>query len=283
MRLTVASPQLDCHEVRATLATQASRGQLELSAAIRLHVDHCRECWAEVVKLRWELGRGSSSVAELEQFLGSRFQSGLDSSWRLAEEWNGSPRRTRQEVEDFYRCTGWYVYNLVLWEASGQRRDYVAEAKGILDEWPIDSILDLGAGVGTDALRFSRMGFETFACEYNNESSRFMAWRATQHALPIRIISPDDPALARVRVDLVWAMDVIEHLPDPASVLSRVLPNTNLFVYDTEHSGTSGGRQPFHYQHRFEDIAQIAEGHGLRPVPQWWDKYRLRVFVRATV
>jgi SAM-dependent methyltransferase len=279
----VGPSQLRCDAIRASLASHGSRGQLELSAAVRNHVDHCQDCWAEVVRLRWELSQGSRSLAELEQFLGDKFESGLDSSWRLAKEWNESPRQTRQEVEEFYRRTPWYAYNLVLWEASGQRRQYVTEARDILEEWGTESVLDLGAGVGTDAVQFLEMGLDTTACEYSNESSRFMAWRATQRALPIQIISPDDPALEGVGADLVWAMDVIEHLPDPGSVLSKVLRNATLFVYDTEHSGTSGGRQPFHYQHRFEDIARIVDGHGLSPIPYWWDRCKLHVFARAKV
>jgi SAM-dependent methyltransferase len=270
-----------CGAVEEALRGCADLGRIDLPPSVRRHLDECRACWAQFVALRWTLSEGSQAVEELQEYLGQQFEWGIDASWRLAEDWNARPRGASEDVEQFYRTTRWYLYTLVLWDASGQRRQYVEDAREILSAYGVRSVLDLGAGVGTDSLRFAASGIETHACEFDNAASRFLLWRAARRHLAIRIHRPGDDDVERLQVDLLWAMDVIEHLPDPERVLSPLLKNVRLFIYDTEHAGRSGGRQPFHYEHTFEAIAAIASGAGLSPARRWSASARLRVFERV--
>ncbi|MCP4304545.1 MAG: class I SAM-dependent methyltransferase [bacterium] len=217
----------------------------------RTHSDNCRDCWALYVDLRWELARDSVDVAELKAFLGGRFVDGIDASWALVDDWESSPRESVAEVEDFYRSTDWYVYNLVVWKASGQRPAYVANANEVISIHELKSVLDFGAGVGNDALEFAEAGLRVIACDFNNVAADFLKWRATRRGLNIDFVDADilRNAPAAQRTDLVWAMDVFEHVADPATWLTRLLQHPDVVMYSSEHTGDSGGRHPFHIQH----------------------------------
>ena len=93
---------------------------------------------------------------------------------------------------------------------------------------------------------------QKYTYEINSLSNKFLKWRVKARKLEIKmhsIISTIDQDY-----DLLWAMDVIEHLADPIVTLKPLLGKCRLFIYDTEYSGKSGGRHPFHFQHREKEL-----------------------------
>src|SRR4051812_12519500 len=107
-------------------------GRIRLDPGLRDHVDSCPSCWSVLLASRWKVAERSESFADLRDFLGSEFQYGIDSSWLLVDDWNSRPRDTPEEIAAFYRETPWYLYNLVLWDASGQRPPYVTMAEAVI-------------------------------------------------------------------------------------------------------------------------------------------------------
>lgn len=229
-------------------------------ASVKLHLNDCRECWAIWNALRWEIAATSTHLQELREYMGVSFRYGLDSSWLLAEEWNSRPRTSRVDVEKFYRETPWYVYNQVIFVASGQRPPYGPVAMTRMAESGVRSILDFGCGVGTDGLLFASAGYFVKFIDINRHCRSFLEWRIARRQLSnAKVIASVDSSHG---CDTLWLMDVVEHLPVPEDVLRPLLPGVNCVFVDTHTASDSGGRHPFHYEESFGRAAVMLRDEG---------------------
>jgi HAD superfamily hydrolase (TIGR01450 family) len=241
---------ISCSAVRDYLDGLSAGVHYHLPPATRAHIDECPSCSNFYNQVKWKLSDGSSDLAELKEFLGNEFKSGVDASAELANEWKIKSPQTPDQVLAFYRETSWYAYNLVLWQASGRRPNYVERAQPILRRYRCESIVDFGAGVGNDALKLAALGYHVIAVDFDNMSSRFLRYRADVRKLAnFEFIDIDSADLSTIKPDALWAMDVIEHLINPVQMLAPVLQTARLLIYDSEHTGTSCGKQNFHFQH----------------------------------
>lgn len=226
-----------------------------LRKTARQHMDLCPECWDAWNSVRWQRAERTADLAELRQFLGEEMVEKVDSSWKLAEEWNRLRPSTQEEVFSFYKHTPWYLYNLLIWHASGQRPRYGASGIALLPELGYRAICDFGCGVGTDGLMFAENGYDVFFVDVNVHLLKFVRFRLHQRGLHAWVGTPDELLETAHKWDMVWSMDVIEHLPDPVATLRPFLERGRGFIYDTEHSGPSGGRHPFHFDHSPQALA----------------------------
>jgi len=217
-------------------------------AEAREHLDTCGECWVNWNTFRWRRARGSRGYLELKEYLGDDFQEGLDSSWALADEWRERNPKTKEEIERFYAETPYYVYNLLIWKESGQRPPYVHYALPHLRRSGAHRICDYGCGIGNDGLELLERGYEVVFCDFDNPSTRFLRWRIERRGLTATFIPPNEAENLK-SFETLWAVDVIEHLPDPYGSLAPFLRGARTFVTGTEHDTKSHGRQPFHIQH----------------------------------
>lgn len=271
---------MKCEDCRRRIAAMVKRGAVQTDRDLRDHLSSCRTCWDLFVGARWTISRNTRDYYELKAYLGTRFKDGCDSSWALAREWNSAPRTTPPAVSAFYANTPWYVYNLTIWAACGQRPRYVENAAAVLRRHRVKSILDFGAGVGTDALELASSGMSVVACDINRSCRAFLEWRAKRRDLRIAVIeavsAPPEP------FDALWVMDVIEHLPDPVATLSPLLNACRVFIFDTECSGESGGRHPFHYSHDLLRLQRHWRDLGFAPCPRCEEESGLHVLVNSS-
>lgn len=246
-RDSLCVPSCDYFRKYLTKTSKLNKKKTTLAHDLRSHLDDCLQCWREYNFFRWEQAAKNELVLELTEFLGDDFEYGVDSSWKLAEEWKKIIKITPETIHNFYKTTPWYVYNLAIWEASGQRANYVSRIQPLIESCGIKSVLDFGAGIGNDTFKLCDFGIETTAYEINRKCIEFMKWKVQRrtHNLPIII----DSLNKATTYDMVWAMDVLEHLYSPMDELKGILKKTRVFVYDFEHSGNSGERHPFHFEH----------------------------------
>jgi hypothetical protein len=74
----------------------------------------------------------------------------FDSSRALAAEWDTANPRTNHDIVQFFRASTSYLYNLAIWEASGNRPHYLAHPLPILASHGTRTVLDYGCGIGSD-------------------------------------------------------------------------------------------------------------------------------------
>lgn len=215
---------------------------------IKKHLNRCKSCWANWNIFRWNIIKDTQTYHELKEYLDHDFVEYIDASWALALDWKSRNPTTIDQIEQFYRETPFYVYNLMIWEETKQRPRYVDLASEALNVHKCRVICDFGCGIGNDGLKLLEKGYDVIFCDFDNPSTKFLRWRLKKRGISAKYIEPYD--LDHIRgFDTLWAMDVIEHLPNPYKTLDPFLAEAKIYIHATDGDSKSYGRQPFHIRH----------------------------------
>jgi hypothetical protein len=205
-----------------------------------LAITECEQCWSLFNRSRWQRSGPSPEIDELSQYLGPKFEPGRDGTLALADLWRSLDPVTPDEIAAFYRGADDYLYDLALFHASGERRDYASDLAEIASHYGCLSALDYGCGIGSDGLSLIRGGLDVVFMDYRGPLTDYLAWRLERRALAARLIHFVGEGSVP-EADLVFALDVFEHLPEPetmAEVLARrtrkVLVYNVLFRVDSD-------------------------------------------------
>ncbi len=100
----------------------------------------------------------------------------------------------------------------------------LAQARSVIGDLRGARLLDLGAGMGGFAVAAALAGAQVTACEYNPAYCQIIRLRAARYQLALPIINAAGEALPlpSAAFDLVVSWDVLEHVQDPAAVLSEI-------------------------------------------------------------
>jgi hypothetical protein len=233
-------------------------------AMLRDHLDTCRPCWAIWNRYRWDAAAGHPLVAALRDFLGSAYRPYLDSSRALREEWIAARPRTAAEIRRFFENSETYLYNLVIWHASGNRPGYVTAATPYLTGARM--ILDFGSGIGQDTIDLRNLGYTVLPCDLPCPSARFMQHRLRQaghddHVADPRHLDPPPPS------DTLWIIDTLDHLPDIPAALGPVLRCADRVICENLRTARTCGGQGFHRRRSHAEISHLLARFGLHEQP----------------
>jgi hypothetical protein len=196
-----------------------------------LAITECEACWSRFNKLRWQHAAASPEIAELRDYLGPAFQEGRDGTLALARLWRALQPASPGEIAQFYRRADDYLYDLALFHGSGERRDYTTDLHRLARSYNCQSALDYGCGSGSDGLSLLEHGIEVTFMDYEGPLTRYLEWRLERRHLARRLRFVGEDAVPEA--DLVYSLDVFEHLPEPetmAEVLAR--KTRKLLVYN---------------------------------------------------
>lgn len=226
---------------------------------IKTHLAICEMCWQLRNRHRWDAARTHPLYADLERFLSDDFRPYFDSSRALAAEWDAANPATPDEVAEFFRTSTSYLYNLTIWEASGNRPRYLDAALSNLRRLGIRTIADFGCGIGNDTIPLYQQGFTVTGYDFTSPSTAFLRWRSNG-AIPV--VEPNQIEQAPAP-DALWLIDTLDHLEDVDDHLGTVLSIVDTVVTEnlTIHHGHS--RKQFHHRRPFEELHALFQRHGL--------------------
>lgn len=210
------------------------------------HINSCEKCWSLWNEVRWDAAKKSKGLLELKEYLGKDFTEYYDSSWALADEWNKKNPLTRDDISDFYKKTRNYLFNLVIWYESGDRRNFHKELFQLIEKFSIKSVIDFGCGVGSDSLFLLENKMKTFMVDFDCPSVDFLKWRMKKRGLLSEDIINVDKMKLLPKGEMFWAIDVLEHMPNPVDVVALLADETKVFVHHSQFNNKSGGRHPCH-------------------------------------
>ncbi|MGH8921677.1 MAG: hypothetical protein ACRD0H_25630 [Actinomycetes bacterium] len=235
--------------------------QLSHHQQVRAHLDTCEPCWQAWNRYRWDAAGTSPLYAQLAKFLGADFRPYFDSSRSLATEWDAADPSNEHAAAEFFRTSTSYLYNLAIWEASGNRPAYVSHALPTLVRYGIRTVLDYGCGIGSDAVSLWRSGFDVIGCDFHSPSTAFLRWRS-QGAVPV--IEPGE--LGSIdKPDALWVIDTLDHLIDIEASLGTILPVIALMATENLTTNNGHGWQRFHYRRPFPELVALFARYGLTP------------------
>jgi SAM-dependent methyltransferase len=111
-----------------------------------------------------------------------------------------------------------------------EARKYVVEPHiprfAAFDRWAGKRVLEIGCGIGTDAVNFARAGADYTGVELSAESLAIARQRFEVFGLAGTLIEADAESLADAlpgeRFDLVYSFGVLHHTPDPARAFAQI-------------------------------------------------------------
>jgi len=129
----------------------------------------------------------------------------------------------RSSIERFYESST-TMYELMDWHSLRDDNGPLAYVLGleIARQHRVESCLDFGSGVGSGALLFSAAGIDTTLADISSTLLDFCRWRLERRALRARFLDLKQAELPEAGFDMILAMDVFEHLADPADTAERV-------------------------------------------------------------
>lgn len=129
---------------------------------------------------------------------------------------------------------------------------------------PTSPILDLGCGTGAWVMRLSDSGFSNIWAVDRNAAD----FQARPRARFIEADLSENLELGDVQFDLITAIEVIEHLPNPSQLVEQVtryLSNTGWFIVTTPNITSLRARLRFLLTGRFDLFEEINPEH-IHPV-----------------
>jgi len=238
---------LNCRDLKIYLKSKDRFKTDNGIISIKSHLDSCRTCWKKWNRFRWDLSKDSQGFKELQEYLGRSFRWYFDASWALAEEWKRKNPKSFIEIEKFYKHSKNYLYSLTLWHESGDRKSYLEDFVRLDKKINIDSCLDYGCGIGSDGLRMLDLGKKVYFYDFDNPSIRFLRWRLKKRNKKAVTLCVGKTKRFP-RVDLIWVVDVLEHMVDPTEALDAISNKTKVFVHVSQFGEKRGGRHPFHFE-----------------------------------
>lgn len=137
---------------------------------------------------------------------------------------------------DFYRTSVGYLYELTHFHFSPYKDPFFKTVVAFAEESGLRSIADVGCGIALDAQILLTAGYEVALYDFDSPSTRYATWRLTRDIGGRHVVHALDQ-LGHRRHDLVYAVDVLEHAPDPVALVAGLFAAgnhvcVNLFEHD---------------------------------------------------
>ena len=194
---------------------------------------------------------------------------------KIKDEWHGTVKgNDRQCVEQFYNESEAMIYELMWWHTLGEDDSPLAYVTALhfARMHGCKSCLDFGAGVGSGSIAFARHGFDVTLADISSAMLDFSQWRFRLRGLPAQFIDLKTCGLPSEAYDMMAAMDVFEHLVDPAQVVEELWRSLQQggYLLGRFHSEVDGDR-PHHIVQDFGPTLERLKALGF--VEVWRDEW----------
>lgn len=138
-------------------------------------------------------------------------------------------------IERFYDESAIHLYELTWWHTLAEDDSplaYVVACRLARGRGMIRA-LDFGTGIGSGALLLAREGHRVTVADISSTLLDYTSWRFAIRGMAVKTLDLKRTSLPSESFDLILAMDVFEHLPDPVrtakSIYQALAPGGVLF------------------------------------------------------
>lgn len=127
------------------------------------------------------------------------------------------------ELADFYSDTDAFLYETIVWNRTPQKnqmRRWIAEFLAHDFVKPV-RVLTFGDGLGFDSVHLAQAGHQVDYFDVSSEAGEFARQLCADNNVSVRFLS-DAEEVADEAYDVVVCLDVLEHVPDPAELVSSL-------------------------------------------------------------
>lgn len=245
--------------MESLLKNKAKTLNSNVHVSMKEHINECNACWNMWNRVRWDSAMKTKGFNDIKEYFGKCYIQYFDSSWALANEWYSQNPKTEKQVSDFYKMTSYYIYNSFIFNKSGDRISKIKPLIPILKKYNLNSVLDYGCGIGLDGLEMLDHELEVHFVDFISPSTDFLKWQLAKYKKmnnryfihDIETIKKNPPS-----VDLIWTVDVLEHMLNPMRIFQTFTKQTKAFIYYIDSAGKDGGRHPFHFDVDYKKVEE---------------------------
>jgi SAM-dependent methyltransferase len=129
----------------------------------------------------------------------------------------------RDNPTAYYTATDLYLFDLTKYQSElrrlGVARAWAESVCNVREAAGGCRVLDYGGGIGEWALIAALNGADVTYFDLDGPTLAYARWRFERHNAPVRVLTSDPLG---ERYDVIVAMDVLEHLPEPQPVIERL-------------------------------------------------------------
>lgn len=193
----------------------------------------------------------------------------------VKHEWCGMvDRADHRTVAKFYNESEAMIYELMWWHTLCEDVSPLAYVTALhfARLHGCTSYLDFGAGVGSGGILFARHGLEVTLADISSPMLDFSQWRFHLRDLSGHFVDLKTGSLPHAAYDMLAAMDVFEHLVDPAKTVEELWQTLKPggFLFGRFHSEQDEDR-PHHIVQDFGPTLERMRTLGLKEV--WRDEW----------
>jgi SAM-dependent methyltransferase len=196
----------------------------------KLELDEFAAIWGRALMLPGEQELSHSALLEISRWRGI---DDLVSIRRRCEnavhanklDWEQRVRMVEgDEVEKYYDSADHYIDELMWWHTLIEDNSPLAYVAALEFALIADcrAYLDFGSGVGSGALLFQRYGFDVSLADISTLMLSFCQSRFRERNRPAHFINLRQSGLPEAAFDFITAMDVFEHLVEPAATVDAL-------------------------------------------------------------
>ncbi len=141
----------------------------------------------------------------------------------MLAEWKLKPHIWQERLNDFYRESDAFLFETLVWNRlplKNEIRSWIGEFIQGDSRGPI-RILTFGDGLGIDSLYLAQAGHAVDYFEVSPRCVRFAQALAERMHTSLNVISAKDQ-IERRAYDVVICLDVLEHVPEPPSLVREL-------------------------------------------------------------
>jgi 2-polyprenyl-3-methyl-5-hydroxy-6-metoxy-1,4-benzoquinol methylase len=196
---------------------------------------------------------------------------------RLKDKWNDVVGETvaSEQVVAYYDTADDLIEELMWWHALTDDTSPLAYsvALELARANNCRHLLDFGSGVGVSGVLFADQCETIALADVSSTLLNFCKWRLERRAIPAMFLDLKSVGLPKASFDLVTAMDVFEHLEDPAKAISDLdaALKPGGYIFGRFAADPEDDDRPQHIVHDFQQVFDRLAALGYREA--WKDQW----------
>lgn len=205
-------------------------------------------------------------VEEVASFLGIGFDECKEKiinyiPKEIAKNWLKLNPCSDAETRNFYSSNELYLFELTRANASLERMNFHGKVlEALFTFFPpqhYSKMLDFGAGVGSDILKFLEKGYDASFADIQGKTTEFVKYRLKRRNLEAKFIPIEgSPIEFEEKYSIIICFDVLEHVWDPIATLRSLVAQLteNGVIAIINCPNDEDGDHPCHLPHTFSTL-----------------------------
>jgi 2-polyprenyl-3-methyl-5-hydroxy-6-metoxy-1,4-benzoquinol methylase len=181
--------------------------------------------------------------------------------------WTALDPKTEEQIKKFYEITPFYICDLAYWHMTkGQRK-----LRDTIVEIATGDVLDYGGGIGDLSARLAEKGLNVTYTDIQGKTFEFAEWLFKKRGLSVEVLDQEKSVFFK-QYDTIICLDVIEHIPNPKTVLERMaisLKRQGKLIITTMQCSGDTEVHPMHFKVEF-NTEKLLESFGLAKTDKKW-------------